>query len=260
MAQEHPQNARSTSPQRPEGNPNLSSSSSPSLLPKWRPPPPAHSPKIKLNYNEAILQTDKRRDSMDESTTQISKEDLSPPQTIVESPRCNSPGSNVSETNNSTSLTRSSEKHSQPLPNLNAPNNPNNPNNPLYRHHPRLRTPSFDQTLNTEQVYKRMQSSSGQKRKSNKTTKVPHAHFQTLRLKSSSYRSFFLAGHTTKTSSCSLTTQDSSTKSREAEVFKTKKDRSNFLSQLKRSKSLPFFNSWEYGNIDVDLQLDGIGK
>jgi hypothetical protein len=29
---------------------------------------------------------------------------------------------------------------------------------------------------------------------------------------------------------------------------------------LKRSKSLPFFNSWEYGNIDVDLQLDGIGK
>jgi hypothetical protein len=54
--------------------------------------------------------------------------------------------------------------------------------------------------------------------------------------------------------------EDLSQKSHEAETFKSKKDRGNFLFQLKRSNSLPYVYSWEYGNIDVDLHIPGIGS
>jgi hypothetical protein len=57
-----------------------------------------------------------------------------------------------------------------------------------------------------------------------------------------------------------LVSEDSSPKSHEAESFRSKRDWGNFLHQLKRSNSLPYLYSWEYGNIDVDLQVPGIGN
>lgn len=47
---------------------------------------------------------------------------------------------------------------------------------------------------------------------------------------------------------------------REAEQIKTRAERGNFLFTLKRSNSVPYLNTWEYGNIDTDFTVPGLGK
>jgi hypothetical protein len=47
---------------------------------------------------------------------------------------------------------------------------------------------------------------------------------------------------------------------REAEQIKTRAERGNFLFTLKRSNSVPYLNTWEYGNIDADFNVPGLGK
>lgn len=47
---------------------------------------------------------------------------------------------------------------------------------------------------------------------------------------------------------------------REAEQIKTRAERGNFLFTLKRSNSLPYLNTWEFGNIDADFNVPGLGK
>jgi hypothetical protein len=46
---------------------------------------------------------------------------------------------------------------------------------------------------------------------------------------------------------------------REAEQIKTRAERGNFLFTLKRSNSVPYLNTWEYGNIDADFNVPGLG-
>jgi len=47
---------------------------------------------------------------------------------------------------------------------------------------------------------------------------------------------------------------------REAEQIKTRAERGNFLFTLKRSNSVPYLNTWEFGNIDADIHVPGLGK
>lgn len=47
---------------------------------------------------------------------------------------------------------------------------------------------------------------------------------------------------------------------REAEQIKTRAERGNFLFTLKRSNSVPYLNTWEFGNIDADFNVPGLGK
>jgi hypothetical protein len=125
----------------------------------------------------------------------------------------------------------------------------------------RLRTPSFDQGINEEQFYKRFNFNLETADYGSSSKRYQRMKYRTLRfVTTSSSSSTSLLVPKTSISAGELISEDSSPKSHEAESFRSKRDWGKFLHQLKRSNSLPYLYSWEYGNIDVDLQVPGIGN